>query len=108
MNEEKTIEKDLKEKSDFMLTTIDNPYDPYTQFQFWYGFDTSKRIIPQVDENVPVSTDCCAYLAREAITSYDMTDEEAMIERHRAIDEIIRLDPFHIYVKAYPKDHESK
>ena len=51
-----------------MLTTKDNPFDPFTQFKFWYGFDTSKRIIPEISKTHPVSTDCCAYLARIAIT----------------------------------------
>ena len=87
---------------EYMLTTKDNPYDPYTQFDMWYGFDTSKRIIPEIDPNVPYSTDSCAYLARIAITSDDFTEEENAQERQRAIDEIIRLDPFGIYKKAYP------
>lgn len=91
------------ENEDFMLTTTDNPYDPYTQFDYWYGFDTSKRIIKSIDPNQPVSTNCCAYLARIAITSNDMTEEENARERHEAIEEIIRLDPFGIYTKAYPK-----
>lgn len=90
-------------KERFMLTTVDNPYDPYTQYKLWYGFDKSKRIIKQIDPNVPVSTDCCEYLDRIAITSYDMTEEENQRERQNAIEEIIRLDPFGIYKKAYPK-----
>ena len=94
----------IETDTDYMLTTKDNPFDPYTQWQQWYGFDTSKRIIPEIDPKQPVSTDCCAYLAREAITDdSSFTDEENRRERHRAIDEIIRLDPFGIYKKAYPK-----
>lgn len=94
----------MKDSRDYMLSTKDNPYDPYTQWTQWYGFDTSKRIIPEIDPKQPVSTDCCAYLAREAITDDStFTEEENRQERHRAIDEIIRLDPFGIYVKAYPK-----
>ena len=94
--------------SHYILTTKDNPYDPYTQFDFWYGFDTSKRLIPEVTEffgeEIPVSTDCCSMLDREAITSDDFTEEENAIERERAIDEIIRLDPFGIYARAYEKE----
>lgn len=99
----------MKVSDDYMLTTVDNPYSPYTQFDFWYAFDTSKRIIPQVDKEVPVSTDCCAYLARIAITSDDnMTEEENRRERHQAIEEIIRLDPWHVYAKAFPPKTDSK
>lgn len=86
-----------------MLTTVDNPYDPYTQYDLWYGFDSSKRIIKQVDPNVKIATNCCEYLDRIAITSNDMTEEENQMERQRAIEEIIRLDPWGIFKKAYPK-----
>ena len=98
------MDKTSTEPKEYMLTTIDNPYDPYTQFDFWYAFDTSKRIIKEISPNNPVSTDCCAYLARIAITPDDFTEEENAQERQRAIDEIIRLDPFHIYKKAYPNE----
>lgn len=91
-----------------MLTTKDNPFDPFTQFKFWYGFDTTKRIIPEISKTTPVSTDCCAYLARIAITSDDFTEEENAIEREHAIDEIIRLDPFNIYRKVYPDADKIK
>lgn len=92
---------------DCMLTTVDNPYDPYKQFDSWYAFDTSLRIIPQVDPDCPVSTHCSEYLARIAITSNDMSAEEYRREVSQAIDEIIRLDPFHIYKKVYPNDEET-
>ena len=35
-----------------MLTTYNNPYDPFTQYDEWYRFDV---------EN---GTDCCGYLSR--------------------------------------------
>lgn len=91
---------------EYMLTTVDNPYDPYTQFDFWYGFDMSKRKVKGSKMNSPIITNCCGRLADEAITSDDFTDEENAREMHRAIDEIIRLDPWNIYKKAYPK-HNS-
>lgn len=72
----------------FALTTFDNPFDPFEQFDEWYLFDVVKGY------------NSCGYLARIARTSDAMTDEENAKEIERAIDEIVRLDPFNMYYKA--------
>ena len=77
-----------------MLTTIDNPYDPFTQFDSWYLCDL--ELSNANDVHVP----CCSYLARIAKTSDQLTDEENAIEVERAIDEIIQLDFMNIYKKV--------
>ena len=69
------------------LTTFDNPYDPIEQFDDWQQFDMDKGY----------ST--CCYLARIARTSDQLTDAENDREVERAIDEIIKYDPFNIYKK---------
>ena len=73
---------------ELFITTIDNPYNPLTQFDLWYSYDLSKGY------------DSCSYLARIAITSDALTDKENEEEIERAIDEIIKLDPFNIYKKV--------
>lgn len=83
----------------FMLTTKDNPFNPFTQYDLWYAFDTSRRFIPEL--NGVYATCCSAYQARIAVTSDDLTDEENNEIIDEAIEEIIRLDPFGIYTKAY-------
>ena len=70
-----------------MLTTFDNPYDPFTQFTSWYLYDVEKGY------------NSCAYLDRIAKTSDQFTDKENVAEIERAIDEIIKYDPFTIYKK---------
>lgn len=71
-----------------MLTTIDNPYDPFTQFDEWYAFDESKGY------------HTCGYLARIVKSSDELSeaDEDAAIEM--AIDEIIKLNILGIYEKV--------
>lgn len=73
------------------LTTIDNPYDPFEQFDAWYMYDMDKGY----------ST--CSYLDRIARTSNQLSDEENEKEIERAIDEIIRYDFQNIYKKVVMK-----
>lgn len=71
------------------LTTIDNPFNPFTEFDKWFMFD---------EDNGYHS---CAYLDRIAHTSNQLSDEENNAETERAIDEIIKYDFRHIYKKVY-------
>lgn len=74
--------------NDFMLTTVDNPFDPFEQFTSWLLFDKEKGY------------DSCERLARIANTSDEMTEKEINNEIERAIDEIIKYDFLDIYKKA--------
>lgn len=74
-----------------MLTTFDNPYDPFEQFDQWFLFDVEKGY------------DSCAYLARIARTANAFSDEENAHEIERAIDEIIKYDFLNIYKKVERK-----
>lgn len=71
-----------------MLTTIDNPYDPFTHFDEWYAFDESRGY------------HTCGYLARIVKSSDELSeaDEDAAIEM--AIDEIIKWNILGIYEKV--------
>lgn len=70
------------------LSTVDNPYNPLSDFSKWFLFDVEKGY------------NSCAYLDRIAKTSNTMTDEENAEEIERAIDEIIKYDPLNRYVKV--------
>lgn len=71
-----------------MLTTIDNPYDPFEQFTLWFMFDVEKGY------------DCCALLDRIAKYEDDMSQLEIDVEKERAIDEIIKYDFMNVYKKV--------
>ena len=75
------------------LTTMDNPYDPFEQFESWFLFDTEKGY------------NSCSYLARIAQTTDDMTELERNIEIERAIDEIIMYDFTNMRIKVKRKDN---
>jgi len=70
------------------LTTFDNPYNPFDQFDEWYQYDQLK------------GHGSCSYLDRIARTSDQMTDEENDREIERAIDEIIKYDFMNVYMKV--------
>ena len=63
-----------------MLTTIDNPFDPFEQFDSWFLFHVEKGY------------NSCDYLGRIAKTSEQLSDDENNKEIERAIDEIIKYD----------------
>ena len=74
------------------LTTFDNPFNPFTEFDKWFVFDED------------MGYHSCAYLDRIAKTSNQLSDEENDAEIERAIDEIIQYDFRHIYKKMYSDD----
>lgn len=71
-----------------MLTTIDNPYNPKTQFDEWYNFD------------VQHGYNTCSYLARIARTSPDLGDDLNDKEVENAIDSIVELNVNGMYKKV--------
>ena len=72
-----------------MLSTIDNPFNPFTDFVSWFMFDIEKGY------------NCCSYLARIANVSDAMSQQEENEEVERAIDEIIELNPVSFYIKVF-------
>lgn len=74
-----------------MLTTVDNPYNPFEQFSSWFLFDVEKGY------------NTSAYLGRIARTSDQLSEEENNLEVERAIDEIIKYDFKNIYKKVKPQ-----
>ena len=70
------------------LTTTDNPYSPFTQFDDWYAFDEAKGY------------HSCSLLARIANTSSDLNFEETNAVIENAIDRIIDLNVIGLYRKV--------
>ena len=68
-----------------MLTTKDNPYNPFVDFTSWFLFDVEKGY------------NTCSHLARIVQLSDEMSQKEKDDEIERAIDEIIEYDFLNIY-----------
>lgn len=71
-----------------MITTIDNPFDPFEQIEAW-------RL-----KDIELQHFTCERLARIARLSPEMSDSERDQEIERAIDEIIKYDPEDKFIKV--------
>ena len=74
--------------NEVMLTTIDNPFNPFDDFENWRMFDIEKQ--HYTGER----------LARIVNLSEEMSQSEVDAETERAIDEIIKYDVEDIYQKV--------
>ena len=72
-----------------MLTTFDNPYNPFDDFTLWLLYDKEHGY------------NTCERLARIARLSDDMSQDEIDAETDRAMDEIIFHDPLNIFKKVW-------
>ena len=79
-----------------MLSTIDNPFNPFEQFAQWLLFDNEKGY------------NCCGRLARIAHVNDDMTEKEVDEEVESAIDEIIKYDFTDTYIKVIKNSSDDE
>lgn len=71
-----------------MLTTVDNPFDPFTEFDQWYTWDTSAGYCSS------------AYLARVVRTSDELSEADQMSDIETAIDAIVENDVLDVFIKV--------
>lgn len=71
-----------------MLTTVDNPFDPFTQFNEWFTYDAS------MGYHTP------SYLARIVRTSDELSEIDQLLSIEEAIDEIVSMNVLGIYRKV--------
>ena len=77
-----------QENYEVALTTVDNPFDYFDQFDEWLQFDTEKGYYS------------CNRLARIAEVTNEMTENEIAEEIERAIDTIIINDFLNVFKKV--------
>ena len=75
-----------------MLSTWDNPFSPFTQFDQWLSFDRGMGYYS------------LEYLGRIANTSSALSDSQNEKIVDDAINEIVAFDVLGIYRKVYEKD----
>jgi hypothetical protein len=69
---------DTTEPIEYMLTTVDNPFDPFTRFDEWMDYDIS------------MGYHTAAFLDRIAKVSNDLSQPDQQLAIQNAIDEIVQ------------------
>lgn len=75
-----------------MLSTVDNPFNPFKQFDEWFAFDCSKGYFT------------CNFLARIANLSNELPDNVNDFILQQAIDDICEQNVSGLYCKVYKDD----
>lgn len=79
---------DIPYRPEFMLTTVDNPYDPFTQWDEWFAWDQSAGY------NTP------GMLARIAKSSDELSEADQHLAIQLAIEEIVRENVLGVWRKV--------
>ena len=69
---------DTNEPIEYMLTTVDNPFNPFTQFDEWFEYD------------VKLGYNTASFLDRIVRTSHDLSEADQALAIQNAIDEIVQ------------------
>lgn len=77
-----------------LLTTIDNPYNPFTQYSDWYAYDSNFY-------------NSCAVLGAKANTANGLTDEMNDYEIEKAMNKIIKDQLFGVHILVDKKEAEK-
>jgi hypothetical protein len=79
-----------------MLSTSDNPWNPWTQFKEWQTFDMAAGY-----HTLP-------YLARIVVSSNELSQADQDLAWEQAIEEIIRLNINGMYIKVPEPKSEAR
>lgn len=71
-----------------MLSTKDNPFNPFEDFSNWFNYDSDCRY------------DCCGILDRITGDTSKLSPTEQALETELAIDSFINSDPLNLYIKV--------
>ena len=78
----------MDDTQEYMLTTVDNPFNPFTQFNEWYAWDVNKGY------------NTSALLARIAKVSNSLSEPDQAVAIQNAIDEIVTENVSGMFIKV--------
>lgn len=79
---------DSLDSSEFMLTTVDNPYNPFTQYEEWMEFDAT------LGYHTP------SFLGRVVVLSNELSEADAALAVQVAIEQIVQENVLGLYRKV--------
>lgn len=71
-----------------MLTTVDNPFDPFIDFDAWFQWDAH------------AGYHTCSLLARMTHTARELNDEDQLLAVEQAINTVVEMNVDGIYRKV--------
>lgn len=80
------------DRTEYMLTTYDNPFDPFTQWDQWYAYDRD------LGYHTP------GLLARISLSSPELSELDQHVAIQNAIDEIVRENVTGVHMKVKRDD----
>lgn len=83
---------ELPDTEQYMLSTIDNPFSPFDQFDAWYAFDEA------------AGYHSSALLARLTFTADDLSEAEQRQATQQVIDEIVEYNVLGVSIKVKASD----
>lgn len=89
---DEVVEDGLPDRPEYMLSTTDNPYDPFTQWDEWLQWDT------RAGYHTP------GLLARVALTSNELSEADQYVVIQNAIDEIVKENVLGVLCKVKKGD----
>lgn len=91
----------------YMVTTTDNPWNPFTNFDEWNAWDITHGW--HLEEGRGVVPGYCtnSYLDRIAVDSPDISPAQSQRAVNDAIDEIVRYSVTQNHVKVQESDYNN-
>lgn len=88
MTDANDVTQDVGSRPEYMLTTVDNPYDPFSQWDEWFAWDASAGY------HTP------GLLARITLTSDDLSEADQHLAVQQAIDEVVKENVLGVFRKV--------
>lgn len=81
-------------EQEFMLTTVDNPFNPFDRFDEWFAFDSLQGY------------NTCGLLSAYTATSSDLSEQDQALDIQEGIIELLKDNPYGVH-RVVGKDGRS-
>jgi hypothetical protein len=81
------------ERKKSMLTTIDNPFNPFVQYKEWEAYD------------LRMGYNTNLWLARFTTVSYELSEDDYDLEYEAGVDAVLELNPSGLHTRIYEENN---
>ena len=69
----------------FMLTTVDNPFNPFTHFDEWFAYD------------LRLGYNSCGLLAAYTVTSSELSEQDQALDTREGVRKLLKENPYGVH-----------